>query len=314
VSRDNQQPLLIRQRANREIALLRLKQLLEVPPTYDLRLGDTLDGDLLPPPPVFASRVVSVETQIGQALAQPVPAEAALLPSQLPLPQRVAVAQAQSTVRLRQETLRLTETQKYPSVAVNSTYGRVGYPIGIVPVFDRANWTIGATVQLPLLTGGRQRGDEQVARADVEAARLQAQQTQELAALDTRSAFAELLAARAAYDATAGTVQQASRAYDIANVRYQAGVSTQLELADSRLQLQQAEANRAVAARDLQVARAHVALLPELPVGGGTGTPRTSPAAVPQQQTPTTPTPPPGGSPQFFNAGAGAQQFTTGTR
>ena len=67
----------------------------------------------------------------------------------------------------------------------------------------------------------------------------------------------------------AGTVQQASRAYEIADVRYRAGVSTQLELSDSRLLLQQAEANRALAARDLQVARARVALLPELPLGAG---------------------------------------------
>ena len=69
-------------------------------------------------------------------------------------------------------------------------------------------------------------------------------------------AWAELLASRAAWEASAGTVAQADRAYQIANVRYGAGVSTQLELSDSRLLLQQAEANRAQAARDLQVARA----------------------------------------------------------
>jgi outer membrane protein TolC len=62
-------------------------------------------------------------------------------------------------------------------------------------------------------------------------------------------------------------VQQASRAYEIAEVRYGAGLSTQLELSDARLQLRQAEANRAVAARDLQVARARAALLPNLPLG-----------------------------------------------
>ena len=122
---------------------------------------------------------------------------------------------------------------------------------------------------MPILTGGRQRGDELVARADVEQARMQLRQVQELAALDTRSAWAELLAARAAWEATAGTVQQATRAYEIADVRYRAGLSTQLELSDSRLLLQQAEANRAQAARDLQVARARAALLPNLPLGAG---------------------------------------------
>ena len=103
-------------------------------------------------------------------------------------------------------------------------------------------------MSVPILTGGRQKGDEMVARADVEQARVQLRQVQELAALDTRSTWAALLAARAAWEATAGTVQQATRAYEIADVRYRAGLSTQLELSDSRLLLQQAEANRAQAA------------------------------------------------------------------
>ena len=134
-------------------------------------------------------------------------------------------------------------------------------------------------MSLPILTGGRQRGDEAVARAELEQARLQRQQVEELATLDTQSAWAELLASRAAWEASAGTVAQADRAYQIANVRYGAGVSTQLELSDSRLLLQQAEANRAQAARNLQVARARVALLPNLPIGAGAGTGTATPRA-----------------------------------
>ena len=44
VTRDSQTPLLIRQRVNREVALLRLKQLLDLPADSDLRLADDL-GD-----------------------------------------------------------------------------------------------------------------------------------------------------------------------------------------------------------------------------------------------------------------------------
>jgi outer membrane protein TolC len=174
--------------------------------------------------------------------------------------------------------MELTEAQRKPSIGLNSTYSRIAYPSGFAPVFDRTNWSVGASLNLPILTGGRQRGDEQVARAELEQSRVQLRQVEELAALDTRAAWTELMASRAAWEATAGTVQQAARAYEIADVRYRAGVSTQLELSDSRLLLQQAEANRAQAARDLQVARARVALLPDLPVSVGT-TPR-----LPQQQ------------------------------
>ena len=64
-------------------------------------------------------------------------------------------------------------------------------------------------------------------------------------------------------------------------------------------QLQQADANRALAARDLQVARARVALLPELPLSGAAGATATAPQAQPQ----VTPAPTqPSGSGQFRNA------------
>ena len=178
-----------------------------------------------------------------------------------------------------------------PSLNLTSTYSRIAFPRAALPAFDRTNWAVGANVSVPILTGGRQKGDEMVARADVEQARVQLRQVQELAALDTRAAWAALLASRAAWEATAGTVQQATRAYEIAEVRYRAGLSTQLELSDARLLLQQAEANRAQAARDLQMTRARAALLPNLPLGAGTsaagGSTGGQPAVPPPAQPPT---------------------------
>ena len=308
VSRDNQTPLLIRQRANRDVAMLHLKQLLELPVDYDLRLADDLGDARLAPAAVFAERVTSVE-----AALRTVNSVATALPG-APLPERNAVAEAGTVVSLREAALKAVQAERLPSVSFTSTYSRIAYPTGALPVFDRANWSLGVSMSVPILTGGRQKGDEMVARADIEQARLQEKQVQELAALDTRSAWAELIAARSAWEATAGTVQQANRAYEIADVRFRAGVSTQLELSDSRLQLQQAEANRALAARDLQVARARVALLPELPLGATTGAARpatgqgqgTQPA-TPQQQ-------PQQGRGQLANAATQQGQPQTGTR
>ncbi len=291
VSRDNQTPAVIRARATRDVALLRLKQMLELPVDYDLRLSDGLDDARLPPPSPFAEPVVAVETAMERATQAP-----AGLPAGVPLPDRTAVAQAETAVRLREASVKLTEAQRRPSLAFTSTLSRIAFPSGAFPTFDRMNWAVGANVSLPILTGGRQKGDEMVARADLEQARIQHKQVQELAALETRSAWAELLAARAAWVASAGTVEQATRAYDIADVRYRAGVSTQLELSDARLLLQQAEANRAQAARDLQVARARVALLPTLPLGGATGTaPRTTAASAQTGTTQVTTAAQPGG-------------------
>ena len=66
-------------------------------------------------------------------------------------------------------------------------------------------------------------------------------------------------------------MEQAARAYEIAEVRFREGVSTQTELSDSRIGLAQARANEAQAARDLLVARLREALLPWLPLGAGEG-------------------------------------------
>lgn len=172
-----------------------------------------------------------------------------------------------TTVQLRAAAVDAVKAQRMPSVALTSNYGRVAYPSNIVlPTFNRTNWTVGVNVQVPILTGGRQRGGEIAAQADLDQIRLRLRQVEELAALDTRTALAELIAARAAWEATAGTVEQANRAFELAGIRYQAGVATQLELSDARLLLQLAEANRAQAARDLQIARARAALLPDLPL------------------------------------------------
>jgi outer membrane protein TolC len=103
--------------------------------------------------------------------------------------------------------------------------------------------------------------------------------------------MARLQAAEASFAASAGTAQQAARAYQIAEIRYREGISTQVELSDSRILLEQASANRALAARDLAVARARVALLRDLPFGAigapSSGAPMTQQQA--QQQRPSAP-------------------------
>jgi outer membrane protein len=228
------------------------------------------------------------------------------------LTDRNAVREAAAVVRLREGSVEAARAERRPAMSINSNYSQVAYPSGFFPTGDfRTNWTIGAAVQLPLLTGGRLQAEERIAQADLDQSRAQFEQVEELAALDTRSTWAELIAAQAAWEASSGTVEQATRAYEIANVRFTAGVSTQLELTDARLLLQQSEANRAQAARDLQVARARLALLPNLPLSSTgravpTATPNTTPIPSPAQPSPT--------NPQLRNATAPSATSPTGGR
>ena len=166
-------------------------------------------------------------------------------------------------------------------------------------------------MQLPILTGGRIKAEQNIARADVDGAKARLQLTKELSDLDDASARASLDAAHAEWEASAGTIQQAGRAYEIAELRFREGLSTQLELSDARLLLAQAQVNRARAARDLQVTRVRFALLPELPLGAGAGAAAGGEAASRQQtRTATAST----GAAQAPAAGATATPAATGAQ
>jgi outer membrane protein TolC len=192
---------------------------------------------------------------------------------------RAPVRQALKNVEIAKEQLRATRAQRLPSIGVSTNYQRLAYPSDGLPrsvgeFFP--NWTAAVAVSFPFFTGGRVRGEELAAEASVVEAEQTLKLTQEGASIDARQAIAELEQAEAAWQASVGTEEQATRAYSIAEVRFREGISTQLELSETRVQLQQALANRARAARDLSVARVRVQLLPNLPLGGSQSAPAPS--------------------------------------
>src|SRR5204863_1610983 len=107
----------------------------------------------------------------------------------------------------------------------------------------------------------------------------------QFAALDARVALNALQEAQASWEASRGTTDQAQRAYAIDQVRYREGISTQTDLTQSRLLLEQARANRALAARDLAVARVRLALLRDLPLQSGGASGNAGSQQQQQQQT-----------------------------
>lgn len=262
VTRDNQRPIVIQRRADRDLAYFRLKSLLDVPLDEPLalttELGDTALTDSAP-----LETLARTSGDTGAAARAP-------------------VRQAAEAVEAQRGLLRVARGQRLPQVALTSQYAQLGYPEKVSPFGARFvdDWVVSLGLQLPIFTGGRIGGEEDVARANLSEAELRLQQTHELAEVDTRNAATQLEAADAAWQASAGTVEQAARAYQIAELRYREGLSTQTELLDSRIQLQQAQASRARAARDLQVAKVRIVLLPALPLAGAA-----APGAVPSAST-----------------------------
>ena len=282
VTRDNQRPQVIQRRSDREVAYLRLKQLLNIPLEQTVSLTTKIDDVSAMPAGIRLAGL-----QVG-SWESPDTATS----------NRAAVKQAGEAVRAQRELVRVVRSQRLPSLSLTSQYGAVAYPQSGLPGSNdfRANWTVGVATQIPLFTGGRIRGEELVAQANLSESRARLQQVREFAALDARVALNALNQAQSAWEASRGTAEQASRAYQIADVRYREGISTQLELNDSRILLEQATANRALAARNLQMARIKLALLPLLPLqsgtsaqsgGNGSQTQQQSIPASPQQTQPT---------------------------
>ena len=296
VTRDNQRPIVIQRRADRDLAYFRLKSLLDFPLDEPVVLTTELGDTALADSPRLQA-VVETRGDTGTAARAP-------------------VRQAAEAVKAQRGLLRVARGQRLPQVALTSQYAQLGYPEKVSPFGARFvdDWVVSLGLQLPIFTGGRIGGEVDVARANLSEAELRLQQTHELAEVDARNAATQLEAADAAWQASAGTVEQAARAYQIAELRYREGLSTQTELLDSRIQLQQAQASRARAARDLQVAKVRIVLLPALPLAGAAGAAALGAASASTPSTTSTPVyqppPPPTAESDFTGTaqpGAGSQ-------
>jgi len=254
VQRDNARPAVIGARTQRDVALIRLRQILNLPDGQPMMLSTPVE-DATKSPAAFrtASELVPVtpDTAVGE---------------------RAFVRESEENVRVQEQQLAAARAQRLPSVSLSTNYQRFAYPAEGT-VFEDVwkyyfpSWTVSLGVNVPLFTGGRLRGQELVARANLGEARARHDEAREAAAFDTRLVIAQLEQAEAAYAASAGTDTQAARGYAISEVRFAEGIGTQLELTQARVDLETARANRVRAGRDVALARLGVALLRDLPFG-----------------------------------------------
>jgi outer membrane protein len=263
VARDNQRPVVIQALGNRDVAMLRLRQMLGIPLAQPIALTTPIrDEGTAPAPQTDLSRPIEIPG-----------AQRGLVPD-TSVNHRSSVRQAEANVTAQEYAVRAQNWSWLPSVQLSSNYQRFAYPpdgtflpASLAQYYP--NWTASLGVSFPIFTGGKLQGDRMVAEAGLTEARQTFEQVKEFAALDARTALNQLEQAQAGYAASVGTDAEAARAYAIAEVRFTEGISTQVELQQSRTQYEQARLNRVLAARDLEVARLRLALLKDLPLSGG---------------------------------------------
>lgn len=250
VARDNQRPVVIQRRTDRDLALVRLRQLLDlpagVPVALTTPLGDTTAVAL---PEFAASMSAALDTAVGS---------------------RAVVRAAGAGLDAALASRDAAAGGRWPTIRLSSAYSKLSFPEDVFAIGDfLTDWNVAVRVSVPLFTGGRIAGQVREAQALADEAELRLRQSRERAAREAVEVRDQLVAAEARFAASQSTAVQAARAYQIAEIRVREGLSTLTDLADVRIQMEQAEANRAQAARDVQVARLRARLLRDLPLGAG---------------------------------------------
>lgn len=264
VELSNLQPTAIAARGQRELALVELRRLANLPEDRPLRLSTRLDPDAVRAL-ADAAEAGAGDTTTLAALPEVQAARFRALASRAAV--RVARAQSLPTVSLNL----VSGYQAYPpSMSFPLRGGALervdcpeGSPADRVCTQQNGGWFSDRSLQLavnwPVFDGLRTRADVQQARVGQFVAELQARQALETARLEETRARTELASARAVFEAGRQTAAEAEEAYRLAALRFARGLGTQLDVSDAQLALLTARTNEARAVYDLYLAAAELA-------------------------------------------------------
>jgi outer membrane protein len=283
VTRDNQRSAVAQRRSERELALLRLRQVLGLPLGEPLALTTALETPEVAEADATPSR--RRDRAAGAIAAPPLPvpsADGEIAAAEAGAGKRATVRQARAALAQQDAAVGVARAGHLPSIGLVSNWGVVNYPADLFPGTKdwRTNWTVGVLMTVPLFAGFRVDAEVDGARADRERAVHQVRDATRAAAVDEVASRQQAAVAATVLQQSGRTVAQAERAYKIAELRFTQGISTHLDLVDARLLLDQARVNQARAARDVHVSAIRLELLPDLPPGGApsAGTPTSGPS------------------------------------
>jgi outer membrane protein TolC len=162
--------------------------------------------------------------------------------------QRPEYLQADANVILAQRNIRLARRNLEPflNAGVSGNYGATSNNFGQ----DRGTASIGLGLTVPLYDGGATRAQVQSARSEERGALIQKDQFARGIKAEVQQSVIAVRDADERRTAIARTVEQAREALRLANVRFQAGVGTQLDVNDAQTALTQAETNQVNAQYD----------------------------------------------------------------
>jgi outer membrane protein len=157
---------------------------------------------------------------------------------------RHEVAAAQFRVQGMNAALDVARADRYPSLSLAGSAQMETDE----PTFDSAQWrtkiwAVSLGLSIPVFDGLRTKGKISQTRAELEQARLYSEQILDGIRLEVEQAVSRLNEARQLVESQVAAVEQAQKGFDIANIRYENGVGTQLEVLDAQVALSRARTN-----------------------------------------------------------------------
>ena len=114
-------------------------------------------------------------------------------------------------------------------------------------------WNVGVQINIPIFDGLATRATVQQANSGLKQVQLAKHQRIDFVEFEVRTAYLNLIQAKSSIDVQKETVTQAEESMRIANLRYDNGMLTSVELTDAQLALAQAEVNHLQARHDFVV-------------------------------------------------------------
>ena len=172
------------------------------------------------------------------------------------LAKRPEMIQANLGISLAEKQITAAKRDQLPTVVVR---GQWDFNLKTSTFQPREySFTAIAAVQFKIWDSGQTQGRVEQARADVDKAKITIENVREGIALEVRNAYLGLQEAREKVAVAEKGLQAATESLRVARLRYEAGVSNQLELSDAELAYTQAEQNLVNARYDLRVAWARL--------------------------------------------------------
>jgi outer membrane protein TolC len=216
VEKSNLDPQILRAESDQKLAEKRLQSF----------LGIDLDEE-----------IQLIEEQVNPAIAGLPPLDTMV---QRALDNRPEMQQRTYERDMRRKAIKIAQSEYWPSLDAVAGYGWQAQSdeFTLSKNISRS-WTAGLTLSVPIFQGGRTRGAVTQAMAEHNQALLAVEQTRDNIRLEVEQAYDRLLQAKRSLEIQQNTIAMAEEGLRIANLRYQSGVGTLLEVLSAQAALTQ---------------------------------------------------------------------------